>query len=407
MRILVLFFFSCNLVFGSLYDAQKLYDKKLYQKAIDMAKSSVSDYPNPKLHILWAKSAEKLGKTSEAMSAYERAVILSPLNTSFQKSLLSIYIKTKRYKLASNLSSDFKIDKYTNSKSNINTYLSLSSGYDTNYNIHHESDNLDDFYNSTDVVTKRASKFYQTMINIGYTKEFESNLYIYTGFNGYYKSIFDDKNYNVYLNSIELGIGYFTQQYNFYIPITYSRLNYLRKDYLSILSIKPQFDYKLTDNLIWSINTSFQKRKIIVDNDRDDNAIGFGTVLYYTNKNNHLFLDLNYNGFKSIGALYQDFTNKKTFTMIVGARHSFTPKLNLSVSYRVSLSTYDDNIGTITKPDNEIREDKYSQINIKFSKIFTKNITLYIENEYSINNSNFIPSDYDKNILSMGINISY
>jgi len=93
--------------------------------------------------------------------------------------------------------------------------------------------------------------------------------------------------------------------------------------------------------------------------------------------------------------------------MTIGAKHSFTPTLNLSTSYRVSISEYIDNIGTTSQPDDTIRSDTYSQINIRVSKQFTKNIVLYIENEYSVNNSNFIPSDYDKNVLSVGLNISY
>ena len=418
MRILILFFLSLNIAFGSLIQIQKLYDKKLYQKAIDMAKSSIDDYPNPKLHILWAKSAEKLGKDREAMSAYERAIILNPLNTSIQKSLLSIYIKTKRYKLAVGLSdelkeknidlSGFEIKSYDSStSSNIDASASFSYGYDTNYNIHHESDNLDDFYGSTNVATKEASKFSQTILDIGYTKEFDNNIYIRTKFNGYYKLIPDDTNYNVYLNNIEFGVGYYTNDYNFYVPISYYSLFYLREDYLSVLSISPRIDYKLSDNLLFSLSTSLQKRTFLVDNDRDDRTVGVGGLLYYSIKDNYLFMDLNYKTFKSTGALYQDFTDKNSFSMTIGAKHSFTPTLNLSASYKVSLSEYVDNIGTTTNPDDTIRSDTYSQINIRVSKEFTKNITLYIENEYSVNNSNFIPSDYDKNVLSVGLNISY
>jgi len=409
--------FSCNLVFGSLYDAQKLYDKKLYQKTIDMAKSSVSDYPNPKLHILWAKSAEKLGKASEAMSAYERAIMLSPLNTSIQKSLLSIYIKTKRYKLAVNLSdelksknidlSGFKIKSYDTSKSNIDASASLSYGYDTNYNIHHESSTLDDFYGTTNVPTKKASKFSQTILDIGYTKEFENDIYIRSKFNGYYKLVTDDTNYNVYLNNIEFGVGYYTNDYNIYVPISYYRLFYLKQDYLSVLSLSPRIDYKWNNNFILSLSTSFEKRTLFVDNDRNDRTVGIGTALYYSIEKNYLFVDLNYKVYKSTGALYQDFTDKKNFTMTIGAKHNFTPKVNLSASYKISLTEYIDSIGTTITPDNTIRSDTYSQINIRLSKQFTKNITLYIENEYSVNKSNFIPSDYDKNVLSVGINLNY
>ena len=414
VRVLILFIFSCNVAFGSLYDAQRLYDKKLYKQAIEMAKSSTKDYPNPKLHIIWAKSAEKLGRDKEAMSAYERALMLNSQTIEIKKSLLSIYIKTKRYKLAKKFSKDekinlseYKLDNYQDITSTLSSSIYLYYGYDTNYNIQHKRDTVNEFYDNVDGPTKLASNFSQAIIDVVYTNEFDNNTYIHTKFNGYYKSVINDKNYNLYLNTVEIGVGYYSSKYNFYIPISYSILNYLRKDYLWTLSIVPQFDYKISDNLILNINTTLQKRKIKINSNRDDRSLGLGGVLYYIYKDNYLFLNVNYKEFKSLGALYQDFTDKKSFSMVVGTKHTFNTKTNLIASYRVSLSNYNDNIGTINAPNSEIRSDTYSQINIKLSREITKNIVLYIENEYSTNKSNFVPSDYDKNVISVGISINY
>jgi hypothetical protein len=290
---------------------------------------------------------------------------------------------------------------------NITASLSLTSGYDTNYNIHHESDKLDDFYDTTDQPTKEASMFYQSVAKVGYTKEFDNNIYFNSQFSSYDKYVSKDTNYNVKLKTFEIGIGYYTQKYNIYIPIAYSSLFYLNQDYLSVLSIRPQLDYKINNEFIVSLNTKYEKRKLIVDNDRDDKNVGFGTMMYYNVEKFYLFGDFEYQHYTSNGVLTQAFTDKTIFTISGGGGYNFAHNITLNGVYRVSYGKYVDNIGTANEPNDEIRSDEYHQLTFKLSKKFTKNLVFYIENDYSKNNSNFLPADYYKNVFSVGVNLIY
>ena len=91
MKILIILTLLSILANADYEIANKYYDAKKYQKAIDELKSSTVEYSNPKLHLLWAKSAEMLGNKKEAMSAYERVNILDSNATESRIALLKIY----------------------------------------------------------------------------------------------------------------------------------------------------------------------------------------------------------------------------------------------------------------------------------------------------------------------------
>jgi len=417
MKTVIYVITSSVLLFGNVEHLQKLYNEKQYQTVLEEAKHAKKDYSKLQLHLLWAKSAQALGDHLEAMLAYERVLILDPQHNEAQKELANIYLKLKRYKLALTLnnklkqkSEEFKditlIDQ-RETQSNFSTHFSLSEGYDSNVNVHNESDGLDTFYASNDHTTKLASFFYQATAQLSYLREFENHFYLKTSLNGYYKIIFNDRDYSLYLNTLEAGLGYYQENFNLYLPLSYSFLNYLGEDYLQISSFEPQIDYKLTNNFMIGLSAKLEKRTFKTDSDRDDKSITLGLSLNWQGQNTYLFLDTEFQDYRSDSDNYQDFSNKKSHTFIIGMGHNFTGTLKAIASYKFTSSDYEDNIGTEFDPINEMREDSYHQLNFKLSKQLDQSTSLFIENEYSINHSNFIPADYSKNTLQLGFSFNY
>ncbi|MEA2028456.1 MAG: surface lipoprotein assembly modifier [Campylobacterota bacterium] len=416
---------SCSaLLLADLNDAQRLYNQKNYTAASAEAKRSTADYANPQLHLIWARSAKALGKNLEAMSAYERVVMIDPNNIEAKKELVKVYLALKKPRLAIEVGEELRaknihfdeiqvIRKASASswkQAKFKSKFSLALGYDNNVNVNNDdTQDLDSFWGTTAHSNKVSSLFYRATANIEYLQEFANHFYLKTSFGGYYKVVSQDSDYSVYLNTIKAGIGYYSRgKYNFYMPLSYSALNYLGEDLLRMQSINPQIDYVISEKLIASINTKYEKREFKTNRDRDDKSYALGATLYYKlNKNDYLYFDSEYQDYSSDSDNYQDYSDKTTVTLVAGLGYKFSDDLKADASYKVRFSDYEDDIGTILDPSSETRSDTYHQINVKLTKKIRDNMSLYIENEYALNDSNYIPADYSKNSLLVGINLTY
>jgi len=414
---------SCSaLLLADVSEAQKLYNQKRYAGAIAQAKASTADYANPQLHLIWARSARALGRNLEAMSAYERVAMIDPNNMEAKKELIKVYlalgkpkfaieigeeltaknIKFEEIQVIQEVSSKWKIGRL---KSN----FSLGVGYDSNVNVHNDSQSdLDGYWGTTEHSNKLSSMFYQATAKIDYFNEFSNKFYLKASLNGYYKMVSEDSDYSVYLNTFKAGVGYYQSgKYNFYMPLSYSALHYLGEDLLRISSINPQVDYMINEKLIASVNGKLEKRAFQVNPERDDKSFAIGGTLYYKFDKNYLYLDSEYQNYSSDSDNYQDFSDKSAITLVAGVGYTFSKGIKATASYKVRFTDYDDDIGTILDPSTETRSDTYHQINLKVSKKIRENMKLFVENEYALNDSNYIPADYSKNSLMVGINITY
>ena len=189
MRALLLLLCLNILALASTANAKKMYQHKNYLGAIKELKKSTSEYGNPELHLLWAKSAEAIGNNIEAMSAYERVLMLDSSNVKAKKSLVKIYVKLKKNKLAKAIINelkeedlDFKEVKIVNEKEIANHSIkgsgSFAVGYDDNINISADKNKLDTYYVTTNHPNEISSIFYRATANINFLKEITSNWYM-------------------------------------------------------------------------------------------------------------------------------------------------------------------------------------------------------------------------------------
>ena len=422
MRALLLLLCLNILALASTANAKKMYQHKNYLGAIKELKKSTSEYGNPELHLLWAKSAEAIGNNIEAMSAYERVLMLDSSNVKAKKSLVKIYVKLKKNKLAKAIINelkeedlDFKEVKIVNEKEIANHSIkgsgSFAVGYDDNINISADKNKLDTYYVTTNHPNEISSIFYRATANINFLKEITSNWYMKASLHGYYNVNGKSNKYNIFLSTTRLGVGYYKEgSYNLYVPISYSTLHYLTTDLLKFYSISPQIDIFLSKNMILSLNSKFERKSFLnnIDKNRDEKSVAVGATLYYKFDKNFVFLDTEYQKFTSNRALASDFVDRETITVVAGLNYKFSSDISGKFSYKVIFGDYDDVIsnpfGTLT---TELRDDTYYQLDLKISKRISDKLNVFVEDEYTTNSSNHIPADYDKNVFMVGIGLKF
>ncbi len=389
-------------------EVQTYYDEGEYEKAVVEAKASTDDYANPTLHLLWAKSAEKLGHENEAMSAYERVEMLDENNIIARIALAKLYKRTSRDALARESAKELQnyqlTPKQRNSldilrRVNLHSFkasASLGSGYDTNINV--ASNNL----------TGVASKIIGTMFaqfsgSVSYINELKDK-------GGWYGrgdlQVYNQKNfkskaslYDMFFASGSVGLGYRGDRYDFYIPVNYDSIHYLNKNLLTQVKLQPRLNYTFSNELIGSADLSYIAHSYTSKdalNKRDDTVLGLGGGLYYLLGKDYVYAKLkyeNYSAKKETTALY---VNKSFFSTNAGVNYNLSSWLVLKGDYRFRLGSYKDD-----------RRDSFQQLKVRASHYFADNYELYISDAYAKNSSSKRNFEYSKNIFMLGASLNY
>lgn len=418
MKIFTLLFVSAVLLNASYDKAQKYYETKEYAKAIAEAKASTDEYSNPKLHLLWAKSAEALGEDNQAMAAYERVEILDEQNVDARVALAKLYKRTSRDDLAKEEAQSLQNYQLTpqqrssldiiNAKSDdLNSFKvfgDLSFGYDSNINV--APSELDINSSSQEISTG----FARFLGSLSYINELESKSgwYVRADLNVYNQSNIkkEAQRYDLLFAGLSGGFGYSDSGLSIYVPFGYDYVHYLDKSLLSQLKVKPVLNYTMSSDFIVNFNLSYIQRRYsnTADIARNDSSYGIGTGLYYIFGKNFVYLNAKYDDFsKEQSSSTAKYIDKSYLTSNVGINYNLTSWLVTRADYRFRLGSYEDGIRT----SSEKRSDSYNQVEVKFSHYFKKHYELFLKDRYVKNNSNLDTFTYKKNILLFGYSANY
>ncbi len=424
MKIFVFLLALHALVFASYEKATEFYKNAQYDQAIEEAKASTSEYANPKLHLLWAKSALSLGHLNEAIAAYERVIILDENNTDAKIELLKLYTQTSRDELAKNLYDELLNTSLTSKQKNmiesiykknlssIDSRISLALGYDTNINVSPGSSVIDDYLGSAGNSGEETTLFTRLNGNVNYTNELEDDggWYFKSDLNLYAQNNFDAHLYDLYIGSLGAGIGYSGSDYNLYLPVGYTRLYYLDKDFLQEISLKPRISMMFSKSLIFNANASYKKRNYVQSEDtyRDDSSFGGGVGLVYLISKNYIYFNTSYESYTADTSATLSYLDKDVITLDLIFNYALTSALKTKLSYRYKDAQYSDYaITSATTLSSSKREDTYNKLGISFLYEFSKNYEIYLSNDYIKNDSNYVLAQYSKNITMFGIHLKY
>jgi len=399
-------------LFASIAEIETLYEEKNYLKVIGVAKNSTSLYAHARLHVLWGKSAEALGNDEEAMSAYERVLMLTPDNTTVRLELAKLYAKSDRDYLIKELSKDS--ENYTltvdekdtivalmkNDDTPLSASVSVSVGYDSNINVSPADLELP---NTEEEISTKFIRF-QAALNYTYTLEDIENTYFKSGL-----ALFSQNNeagyFDLLIGVANVGIGYRSDSFNIYLPLKYSRIHYLNRDLMESIGVNPDFNYVLSSSLIGNINARYAKRNFIQASDAmmDDSVLGVGTGLFWLFDDNLAYVKASYSDYSAKHKEESYFIGKEAIEMSTGITYYLNDDIFLDASYRYRDTSYDNTLFF----SNQKRNDEYHQIDLKLSRLITEDIEGSLSYGYASNNSNYLQSEYSKNIVMCNLTYIY
>ena len=422
MKILLALFSLTLLLNASYQKAQTYYDNKEYKQALQEAKSSTDDYSNPKLHLVWAKSAEALGLTNDAMSAYERVVLLDDKDSDSRVALYKIYAKTHRDTLAEELGVELENYALTpaqrnslavlkqKSSNSLKTETSLSIGHDSNINVSADGSVLDGYDPFVSHTGEESTLFARVNGSVSYVNELESKggWYLQGDANLYYQNNFDASFYNMFAGDLGAGVGYSGSNYTFYLPLSYSYVHYLEVSLFSEVSLAPRANISLSKNLILNINAKYSSRSYSEAKYKGmgDSSYGGGLGVYYLFSKNYLYANLLYEDFSSTEPIHFSYIDKSMLTFSTGVNYEVASFLMAKLDYRYRKGSYAES-NSLRVPSDTKREDSYNQVELKLSHFFTKHYELFVSERYAKNSSNSIPAKYTKNIAMIGLSANY
>ncbi|WP_345978553.1 surface lipoprotein assembly modifier [Sulfurimonas sp. HSL3-2] len=411
MKIFV-FLLSINVLLLASYEkADQFYKAKEYEKAVAEAKASTDEYQTPRLHLLWAKSAEALGSLNEAMSAYERVLILDENNSEAKTALIRLYKQSGKDELAYEMSDSLKPAGQRSSPDPLKAKASAAIGYDSNINVTPGSGVLDNYYGTTNNEGVLSTMFSRFTGDVSYRDNFQENngAYYKGAARVYYQNNFKESRYNLFSGSLEVGGGYKEDGYDLYIPLVYDDVYYLDKKLFHQYALSPRLTMFLTDELICNLNASYTKRYYSGSSNQkiDIDILGSAVDLYYIFDKNYLFLKTAYETFHTGDTGGTLFINKRIFTASLGVNYKVVPWLIARIDYKFIYASFDDDVATIYTTDNTRRLDNLHQVELKLSHNLKDNLELYLSDRYAKNTSNYVPAEYSKNIIMLGIGLNY
>ena len=422
MKLLLTIFILSSFLHASYEKAQTYYDNKEYNSVLKEAKASTDEYSNPKLHIIWAKSAEALGLSNEAMNAYERAVMLDENDTTSRMALLKIYDATGRVGLANALGVELQNYNLTPEQRNslevlikensnsLKAKASISLGHDSNINVSADGGVLDDYYGGVGSLGEQETLFVRMNAALSYIHELgnKGGWYLRSDAKLYYQNNFDASRYNMFIGDLSAGVGYSGSNYTLYLPVDLSYVNYLEVSLLSEISLRPRANISLSKNFILNINVKYSTRNYGKDiyKGMSDSSYGIGTGVYYLFSKNYLYATALYEDFSSTEVLHYSYIDKSMLTLTTGVNYELSSWLMGKLDYKFRQGSYDDS-SDLLYGSSQKRKDNYSQVELKLSYFFAKHYELFASDRYAQNSSNYVPAEYTKNIAMFGLSANY
>lgn len=401
--VFVLFAVAAN---ASYLRTKHYYDAGQYAKAVKEAKASYAEYKDYRLHLLWAKSAKKLGHITEAMAAYERVLILSEKNQEAKRALEAIYMQTGRSELSAN-----GIEKSEEVVSTVRGKVDLSVGHDTNINVHSSGTDLDAYYGATGNKNGLATTFLKLEGEASYLHTFSKQHRWYTKskLSVLAQNNLDAYNYDLYALSGEIGLGYNGENASFYMPIIVNRVYYLERDFLKQSKVMPRVTFSAPSNTSVEFGMDYIYKSHIAEEDKNMNSkeLAGSIGLYVPLGDSITYVGVGYRKRTADSNKPERFVEASFLTFDISTNYRFSDTFSAKLYYKYKQGSYESDIGSGDIHSSITREDHFRQWGAKLTYAKSEKIKVYLRDEYSDNSSNYMPAEYDKNTVSVGVNLSF
>ena len=387
------------------------------QKDATYYENNFIDAKNPEsFNLAWARCEKSLGDDDMAISAYERVLLYNPKNIEAMFALVPLYKKVGMSKDGKTILLDIDKEELTISQKKklsslkekpLKIVIKLSGnieyGYDTNlnYNVFTENDILS-------IASLLESSFYALDIKGSVSYNFESNskYFIDNNIEVYKKDNKEGSYFDLSYAKLGMGIGYSGETFSAYIPIVYTRANYLNKDLYQQLGLSPKLTIKLDSKLLLDIGVSYITQDYINSEDKNANYNMLSTSmgLYHFFADSFIYSKFDYGINEADSSTHPLFTEYEFINIFAGLNYKIKNyDMDWGINYQYAHRDYNDNLVKST----DKRLDEFQQVNLYLKKEITSNWSVKINYSYLNNSSNYALVDYDKQLSSIGLEYTY
>lgn len=428
--IFTLFFFSISIGQNAYANddpylkALHLFKEKNYQASYNAFEKLVqSDFNSYNYNFYLARSAALLNKLDEAISIYERILIVYPNNTRSKLELGKLHFQQNSYALARTYFKDaLKEDVPPAVAKNVNQYLAkmqavqskstlsaaviLGIGHDSNVNTTPDSEAWFipafgvDFDNANDVI---ESNFHQETVVIDHYYDalqeygfgIKNNLLLYA------KTLSEQSDYNILFTRYTPALVFPLGKHRLQAALEYSHMHYGEESYLESYGIAPKMVFKTQPNQMISLQAKLLKKHYLqAEKQEKDATQGEMSISIKQKINSNLLIDLSSKAQrdrKDSGDLYDVDFDSIGIQLSMNYRLSQDWKLGGSIGIK-EVRYNDENPFFL-----EEREDSNRKLSINLTKSITKTLAIQASLNRIFNQSNQQPYEYQKDLATLNI----
>ncbi|MEA3371106.1 MAG: hypothetical protein U9Q40_07185 [Campylobacterota bacterium] len=374
------------------------------------------EYPyNYQTNIDYGRCAYFRGDIDGAMAAYDRAEILNEEDATVYKylgdlhaSIGNIEIANGEYDKADRFANE-RVQRSTDRLYNPNSFSVLarfSTGYDSNvkYNAELEEIQRWDINSSGKPISDSFTKEYIRLTHT-YDRDAFSSLYYKSQLHGYNKNYFELSEDNFAQLQVYTGPGWASKDFDFWVPLSYTYMATDYQSYSNIYSLNPQLRKRFENGLLLRVEGEYSSKEYLQWEEGDkDIYSGELSLSKWFGSNYFRALYRYLQEEKDLSESTRRFIDKKVNEAELNYALRVNKFLEVGVGYLYSLSNYDDEI-IVNVADK--REDKLWKYSGYISYNITSNIGIVLQYDSYINETNYIPSNYDKEVVSGGVYFYY
>ena len=397
---------------------KSLFEKEDYERACQLVEEFYKNNPyDVQANLYHGKCAYYKDDIDGAMAAYDRAEILDEEDAEVHKHLGDLYahignieIANSEYDKADRFGKDI-VERALDSAYSSNSFSVLarfSGGYDSN--VQYNADN-------TDMLIYTGDSNYSTKPSSdSFIKEYAriTHLYDDDAFSSfYYKNQFHfyNKNYSEFNEDdfmqaqVYTGPGWASKDFDLWIPLSYTYMATDYENYASLYSINPQFRKKFENELLLRVEAEYQYQEFKQWEEGDKDIYSADISLsrwfdknYFRVAYRYLLVDKHQSDTPRI------FIDKSFNEAEINYTFLITKSVEFGLGYQYNKTLY----GDVAKAgETAKRKDTLQKISAYISYNITENIGISINYDIYDNDTNYTPSAYKKEVLSVGLYLYY
>jgi len=368
---------------------------------------------NYQINLDYGKCAYFRGDVDRAMAAYDRADIIKEEDAQVHKNLGDLHafignieIANSEYDKADRFGKD-TIERSLDSLYSTNSFSMLARlnvGYDSN--VKYNAENMQNWdVNST--ITPSSDTFAKEYFRLNHTYDrdaltfyyYKNQLHVY---NKNYSDLSEDDFTQVQLYS---GPGWASESFDIWIPLSYTYMATDYKTYSQNYSINPQFRKRFENRLLLKVEAEYEHQKYLQWSQGDKDLYSTYFTLSKWFGSNYFRVAYRYLQVeKDVTDSPRVFIDRKLNEVEINYVLSMRKSLEFGAGYLYGKTKYS-NLARFDIEDK--REDTLQKYSAYMSYNITKSIGFILQYDNYINDTNYTPSNYNKEVLSGGMYVYY